>query len=90
MCSTFKFLLASAGLQRVDRAQERKDLPEGWRAADRTGSNGAHTSNDIAVMWPKGRQPVIVAAYITQCPGPEEKRATILANIGRLVRESVS
>jgi beta-lactamase class A len=41
-------------------------------------------------MWPKGRQPVIVAAYITQCPGPEEKRATILANIGRLVRESVS
>jgi beta-lactamase class A len=50
----------------------------------------AHRINDIAVMWPKGRQPVIVAAYITQCPGPEEKRATILANIGRLVRESVS
>jgi len=68
----------------------RKDLPEGWRAADKTGSNGGHTSNDIAVMWPKGRQPVIIAAYITLCPGPEEKRATMLADIGRLVRESVS
>jgi len=68
----------------------RKDLPAGWRAADKTGSNGAHTSNDIAVMWPKDRQPVIVAAYITQCPGPDEKRATMLANIGRLVEEAIS
>jgi len=72
------------GLERL-----RKGLPEGWRAADKTGSNGAHTSNDIAVIWPKGRQPVIIAAYITQCPGPEEKRATMLADIGRLVRESI-
>jgi beta-lactamase class A len=67
----------------------RKDLPEDWRAADKTGSNGAHTSNDIAVMWPKGKQPVIIAAYITQCPGPEVKRATMLADIGKLVREAI-
>ena len=67
----------------------RRDLPADWRAADKTGSNGTHTSNDIAILWPTGRQPVIVAAYITQCPGPEDKRAAMLTEIGKLVRESI-
>jgi beta-lactamase class A len=72
-----------ANLTGLDRL--RAKLPPGWRAADKTGSNGEHTSNDIAVMWPPARPPVIIAAYITQCPGPESKRAAMLAEIGRLV-----
>jgi beta-lactamase class A len=67
----------------LDRLREK--LPEGWHAADKTGANGKHTSNDIAVLWPPGQPPVIVAAYITQCAGPETKRAAMLAEIGRLV-----
>lgn len=63
----------------------RAKLPAGWRAADRTGSNGAHTSNDIAVVWPPGKPPVIVAAYITQCPGPESKRVAMLARFGSVL-----
>lgn len=70
----------------LDRLRAR--LPPGWRAADRTGSNGVHTSNDIAVLWPPGKPPVIVAAYITQCPGPEAKRLAMLAQIGSLVAAS--
>lgn len=70
------------GLERL-----RAGLPEGWRAADKTGSNGAHTSNDIAVFWPRGKPPVILAAYITECAGPESKRGKMLAEIGRMVRE---
>jgi beta-lactamase class A len=65
----------------------RADLPAGWRAADKTGTNGSHTSNDIAIFWPPNRPPVIVTAYITQCPGPESKRALMLAQIGRLIRQ---
>jgi beta-lactamase class A len=68
----------------------RAKLPEGWRAADKTGSNGSHTSNDIAVLWPPGRPAIVVAAYITQCSGPETKRAGMLADIGRVVREAVA
>jgi len=73
-----------ANLTGLDRL--RANLPQGWRAADKTGSNGEHTSNDIAVFWPAGRPPVLIAAYITQCAGPESKRAAMLAAIGRLVR----
>jgi beta-lactamase class A len=68
----------------------RANLPQDWRAADKTGNNGEHTSNDIAVLWPAGKPPVIVAAYITQCAGPESKRAAMLAEIGRLVSLSFS
>ncbi|PKU24748.1 class A beta-lactamase [Telmatospirillum siberiense] len=67
----------------------RAGLPQGWRVADKTGANGEHTSNDIAVFWPEGRPPLIAAAYITQCPGPESKRAAMLAEIGRLARVSL-
>ncbi len=72
------------GLERL-----RKDIPEGWRAADKTGSNGEHTTNDIAVLWPIHHAPVIVTCYITQCPGPETKRATMIAEVGRYVREAI-
>jgi len=68
----------------------RAKLPADWRAADKTGANGEHTSNDIAVFWPAGKPPIIVTAYITQCAGPESKRADMLAQIGRLVMESAS
>jgi beta-lactamase class A len=72
------------GLERL-----RAKLPEGWRAANKTGSNGVHTSNDIAVIWPAGKPPIIIAVYITGCIGPESKRAAMIAEIGKLARESV-
>jgi len=56
---------------------------------DKTGANGEHTSNDIAILWPTGQLPIIVTAYITQCTGPEGKRAAILAKVGELVRDSI-
>ena len=73
------------GLERL-----RANLPVGWRAADKTGSNGEHTTNDIAILWPDGKPPVIIAAYITQCKGPESKRNAMLAGIGKLVASQAS
>jgi beta-lactamase class A len=68
----------------------RATLPKNWRAADKTGSNGEHTTNDIAVLWPPGKPAIIIAAYITQCTGPEGKRAGMLAEIGRMVKEALT
>lgn len=69
--------------------QLRAGFPQDWQCADKTGSNGAHTTNDIAVLWPPRRAPIVIAAYITQCPGPESKRRAMLAEIGRLVRQGL-
>jgi beta-lactamase class A len=75
---------ATTGLDRL-----RANLPAGWHAIDKTGSNGEHTSNDIAMFWPPSGAPVAVTAYITQCPGPESRRAAMLQEIGLLVREAI-
>jgi beta-lactamase class A len=80
-------LWMEANVTGLDRL--RAKLPASWRAADKTGANGVHTSNDIAVLWPPGMPPIIVAAYITQCTGPESKRAAMLAKIGELVARSL-
>lgn len=63
----------------------RARLPEGWRAGDKTGSNLEDTAGDIGILWPPQGAPVLVAAYVTECVGPEEKRAAMLAEVGRLV-----
>jgi beta-lactamase class A len=75
---------SQTGLERL-----RANLPDGWRAADKTGSNGQHTSNNIAVFWPPTGASIVVAVYITQCVGPESKRAAMLADIGGRVRDAV-
>ena len=80
-------LWMEANLTGLDRL--RAKLPASWRVADKTGANGEHTSNDIAVVWPAGKPPIIVAAYITQCTGPESKRAAMLCG-DRRTREGVS
>lgn len=77
------------GANQTGLTRLRADLPTGWHAADKTGSNGEHTSNDIAVFWPAQRPPIVITAYITQCPGPETKRGALLAEIGKLVRATI-
>jgi len=63
----------------------RAGLPHDWRVGDKTGSNGDNTTNDIAIIWPGNRAPVLITAYLTECAGPEEKRKAVLAEVGRLV-----
>ena len=41
-------------------------LPAGWRAGDKTGGGGHGTNNDIAVLCPAGRAPVLVTSFLTQ------------------------
>ncbi|WP_263381690.1 class A beta-lactamase [Granulicella arctica] len=67
----------------------RANLPSDWRAADKTGSNGETTSNDIAILWPPNQAPIIITAYLTECAGPEAKRGAVLAEVARLVRAAL-
>jgi beta-lactamase class A len=67
----------------------RAGITGGWRVGDKTGSNGENTTNDIAIIWPPRQAPVLVAAYLTACAGPEAKRNAVLAQVGRLVGASL-
>lgn len=62
----------------------RAGLPPSWRVGDKTGTGGHNTTNDCAVIWPRDRAPIVVAAYYAESRGSLEEREAILAEVGRL------
>lgn len=66
-------------------ARLRAGLPKTWTVGDKTGSDGRHTTNDIAVLWPPGRKPVVVATYLTGAKVDNDGRNAVLAEVGRAI-----
>ncbi|MRX09014.1 class A beta-lactamase [Pseudoduganella sp. FT25W] len=66
----------------------RAGVPSGWTVADKTGAGDYGSVNDIAVLWPPGRAPIILAVYLTQ-PGKDDKlRPEIHGEVARVVIEA--
>jgi len=63
----------------------RAGLPKSWRVGDKTGSGSHGSTNDVAVIWPEGRPPVIVAVYLTETAAPDDKRNAAHAAVGHAV-----
>lgn len=66
-------------------ARLRAGVPKGWRVGDKTGAGGNGTTNNIAILWPLGREPLLVAAYLTQSARSMEVRSEALAEVARIV-----
>lgn len=54
-------LAARPGVHRL-----RAGLPVDWRVGDKTGTGDHGSNNDVAILWPPRRAPLIVASYLTQ------------------------
>lgn len=66
-------------------ARLRAGLPKTWKIGDKTGSDGRHTTNDIAVIWPPGRAPLLITTYLTGAKLDDEGRDAVLADVARAV-----
>lgn len=62
----------------------RAGLPADWRVGDKTGRYDIQT-NDVAIIWPPGRKPLLVAVYYENPARDADARATVLAAAGRIV-----
>jgi beta-lactamase class A len=70
----------------------RAGLPQDWKAGDKTGTtagikDAGNKTNDVAIAWPPGRPPVIVAAFLeTPYNGEDirEQDQRLLADVGRI------
>jgi beta-lactamase class A len=77
----------TTGLSRI-----RAGLPKEWKAGDKTGTmtgvkDIGNKTNDIAIAWPPGRPPVIIAAFLETPYHGEDIRAQdqrVLADAGRI------
>ena len=64
----------------------RAGMPDGWRVGDKTGTGQRGATNDVAILWPPGRGPLLVAAYYDAPDEMEaELRDGVLAEVGRIV-----
>ncbi|HZT05124.1 MAG TPA: class A beta-lactamase [Steroidobacteraceae bacterium] len=60
-------------------------LPAGWRSGNKMGTGSYGTTNDVAILWPPRRAPILVAAYYTGSSAPSTARDAVLAEVGRRV-----
>jgi beta-lactamase class A len=65
-------------------------LPPGWRVGDKTGTGGRGSTNDAGILWPPGRAPIVVAAYLTETTRPAAGRDAALAKVGELAASLIA
>jgi beta-lactamase class A len=63
----------------------RAGTPSNWAVGDKTGAGDHGTTNEVAIAWPPGRAPVLVAAYLTGSPLTADEREAVLADVARCV-----
>jgi beta-lactamase class A len=73
------------GLRRL-----RAGFPTNWRAGDKTGTGfeAQNATTDVAIAWPPGREPIIVACFLTHSTVTPEERNAAHAEVGRIIAEA--
>jgi beta-lactamase class A len=66
-------------------ARIRAGVPADWQVGDKTGTGDYGTANDIGLLWPPHRSPVVVAIYTTQAEKDAKARSDIIASAARIV-----
>jgi beta-lactamase class A len=62
----------------------RAGLPPGWRVGDKTGTNDTGCANDLAIAWPPGRAPLIIACYLADAGVPPRQRDAAQADVAKI------
>ena len=60
-------------------------LPAGWSMGDKTGTGDYGTANDLALIWPPSRPPILLAIYQTQREQDAKARDDVIAAAARIV-----
>ena len=76
-------LVAWMAASKTGDSRLRAGLPRGWPVGDKTGTGNRGTANDIAVVWPPGRPPVILATYLTGASGDGPTKDAVIASVAR-------
>ncbi|MGZ8351333.1 MAG: class A beta-lactamase [Allosphingosinicella sp.] len=71
---------ATTGLQRL-----RAGMPADWRVGDKTGNGANGAANDLAIAWPPGRAPILIASYMSGVQVDDTARHAAHAEVGRIV-----
>jgi beta-lactamase class A len=62
----------------------RAGTPSSWRIGDKTGTGERGTTNDVGILWPPARKPLLIAAYITDTRASVSASSEVIASVARL------
>lgn len=65
----------------------RAGVPDDWQVGDKTGTGDYGTANDLAVLWPPHRAPIVLAIYTSQFEKDAKPRNDIVASTARIVTD---
>lgn len=68
-------------------ARLRAGLPKDWRVGDKTGTGQRGAVNDVAIAWPPGKAPIVMAVYLSGSRADAETLNAAHAQIARLIIE---
>jgi beta-lactamase class A len=66
----------------------RAGLPGDWKVGDKTGRGANGATNDIAILRPPGRQPILVAVYSVGSTASQAERQRAIAEVARLIAKA--
>jgi beta-lactamase class A len=73
------------GLHRI-----RAGLPQTWKVGDKTGTGENGAANDIAIIWPPRRSPVLIAGFCNNPRATPDELNAAHARIGSIVAAAFS
>lgn len=63
----------------------RAGLPKDWRVGDKTGTGFNGARNDIAIIWPPDRAPILACVYFAKSVLVDDARDGAIADVGRVI-----
>lgn len=72
------------------RDRLRAGLPADWRVGDKTGTGARGAANDIAIAWPPGRAPILIASYLSAPEATPAARNAAHAAVARLIAAALA
>ncbi|OYK80490.1 hypothetical protein CbuD7D7780_04280 [Coxiella burnetii] len=70
-------------------AKIRAGVPKDWIVGDKTGSGGYGTTNDIGIIWPPKRAPIVVAIFFTKNKKGAVSPDSIIERITRILMSAI-
>jgi beta-lactamase class A len=67
----------------------RAGVPKNWIVGDKTGRGANGATNDIAIIRPPGRAPILLAIYTVGSTATANDREGAIAEVAKIVAESM-
>ena len=67
------------------KARVRAGMPADWRVANKPGTSNNGATNDIAVAWPPGGAPIVLAVFVNAPTADGAARQRAIAQVARVV-----